>query len=72
MHSLLSEVRTQCEKWEAELSLTDYESLGVKPTSIHKSKNHHKDAVFKLTKGITSEVDGKDEKSRESVASKAN
>ena len=71
LHGLLSEVHTQCEKWEGKLNLTDYKSLGVEPTSIHKSKNHHKDAVFKLAKSITSEVNVKNEESRESVASKA-
>ncbi len=56
LHGLLAEVRTQCEMWEGEFELTEYESLGIKPTSIHKSKTDHKTAVFKLAKGITSSM----------------
>ena len=36
LHGLLAEVRTQCEMWEGEFTLTEYETLGIKPTSIHK------------------------------------
>ena len=53
LHGLLSEVRNQCEYWEGDLDLEAYETLGVKPTSIHKSKTDHKAAVFKLAEGIT-------------------
>jgi len=56
LHGLLAEVRTQCEMWEGEFELTDYETLGIKPTSIHKSKTDHKAAVFKLAQGITSSM----------------
>jgi len=57
LHGLLAEVRTQCEAWEDNVDLTEYESLGIKPTSIHKSKTDHKEAVFELAKGITSSMD---------------
>ncbi|WP_281193294.1 UPF0058 family protein [Halorubrum sp. F4] len=53
LHGLLAEVRKQCEFWDDDLDLDAYEELGVKPTSIHKSKTDHKAAVFKLTEGIT-------------------
>ena len=33
-----------------------YTTLGVQPTSIHKSKTDHKNAVFALADGITSEM----------------
>jgi hypothetical protein len=57
LHGLLSEVREQCASWEDdELDLDDYQSLGVQPTSIHKSKTDHKAAVFELAKGITSSM----------------
>ena len=32
----------------------EYAELGVKPTSIHKSKTDHKAAVFAIADGITS------------------
>ena len=35
------------------MNLGEYESLGVRPTSIHKSKTEHKAAVFALAGGIT-------------------
>ncbi|AFK19476.1 metal-binding protein [Haloferax mediterranei ATCC 33500] len=54
LHGLLAEVHTQIEAWEDEkFSLAEYNELGVRPTSIHKSKTDHKAAVFKLAKGIT-------------------
>ncbi|WP_336021801.1 UPF0058 family protein [Halobellus salinisoli] len=58
LHGLLAEVHTQVEMWEDEdVSLEAYNELGVRPTSIHKSKTDHKAAVFKLVKGITSSLD---------------
>ncbi|MFD1684333.1 UPF0058 family protein [Halobellus litoreus] len=54
LHGLLAEVHTQVEAWEDDdVSLEAYNELGVRPTSIHKSKTDHKAAVFKLVKGIT-------------------
>ncbi|MFB6251800.1 MAG: UPF0058 family protein [Halobellus sp.] len=58
LHGLLAEVHTQVESWEdEEVPLEAYNELGVRPTSIHKSKTDHKAAVFKLVKGITSSMD---------------
>jgi hypothetical protein len=69
LHGLLAEVREQCEAWEGEtFDLEEYRDLGVRPTSIHKSKTDHKQAVFKLVSGITT---GMDEQERERVAPKA-
>lgn len=66
LHGLLAEVREQCEAWEnEEFSIENYENLDVRPTSIHKSKTDHKDAVFKLAKGITA---GMEEPEPERVA----
>jgi hypothetical protein len=54
LHGLLAEVRAQCESWQdEEFDLTEYRTLGVRPTSIHKSKTDHKEAVFRLAEGIT-------------------
>ena len=68
LHGLLAEVRSECEARNEGLDLTEYEELGVKPTSIHRSKTDHKAAVFKLADGITSSVE---ESQRESVAPQA-
>jgi len=69
LHGLLAEVREQCEAWQSEeLDLDEYAELGVRPTSIHKSKTDHKAAVFKLAKGITSSMD---EAEQEPVAPRA-
>ncbi|WP_101297226.1 UPF0058 family protein [Halegenticoccus soli] len=58
LHGLLAEVQKQCEMWDGrELDLTEYEELGVRPTSIHKSKTDHKAAVFELARGITSSME---------------
>lgn len=54
LHGLLAEVSNHFEaRHERDLDLDDYESLGVRPTSIHKSKTDHKEAVFALAAGIT-------------------
>lgn len=53
LHGLLAEVRKQCESWDEDVALGPYEEMGVKPTSIHRSKTDHKAAVFKLAEGIT-------------------
>lgn len=55
LHGLLAQVQSH---YEAETGTVvehdEYESLGVKPTSIHRSKTDHKDAVFAISNGITS------------------
>ncbi len=54
LHGLLAEVSSQCASWsDCDISLEEYEALGVRPTSIHKSKTDHKAAVFALAGGIT-------------------
>ncbi|WP_276272294.1 UPF0058 family protein [Haloarcula litorea] len=57
LHGLLAQVQNH---YEAEKETTvdhdEYEELGVKPTSIHKSKTDHKAAVFAIANGITSEM----------------
>jgi hypothetical protein len=69
LHGLLSEVRTQIEVWDdSELEMSGYESMGVRPTSIHRSKTDHKAAVFEIANGITSAVE---ENETERVAPKA-
>ena len=58
LHGLLAEVHGHYEKATGtELEHDEYEALGVRPTSIHKSKTEHKNAVFKLAKGITESME---------------
>jgi hypothetical protein len=58
LHGLLSEVRAQMEVWEDdELEMSEYESMGVRPTSIHRSKTDHKAAVFEIANGITTAME---------------
>jgi len=55
LHGLLAEVSNQYEAWSGDApDLDEYESLGIRPTSIHKSKTDHKAAVFAMAGGITS------------------
>jgi hypothetical protein len=57
LHGLLAEVRNHYEeRAETEIGHERYTELGVRPTSIHKSKTDHKDAVFALADGITGEM----------------
>jgi len=72
LHGLLAEVRDQCEEWHgAAFDMTEYETLGVRPTSIHRSKTDHKDAVFKLAGGITDGVESEADREAEAVAPSA-
>ena len=70
LHGLLAEVSSHYEaRHETDLPLGEYESLGVRPTSIHKSKTDHKEAVFSLAGGITDAMD--DEAETETVTAAA-
>ena len=53
LHGLLAEVRGAYNEEEV-LDCSEYDSFGVQPTSIHRSKTDHKTAVFKLADGLTS------------------
>lgn len=58
LHGLLAEVSNDVsEHYNTELDLEEYNALGVRPTSIHKSKTDHKAAVFALSRGITGEME---------------
>ena len=62
LHGLLAEVRNHYEQSQAtEVDDERYRELGVRPTSIHKSKTDHKAAVFALADGITSEMEAETE-----------
>lgn len=70
LHGLLAEVSNQCRAWDdCTIDLDDYESLGIRPTSIHKSKTDHKDAVFAIANGITKHMTESEE--TETVAATA-
>jgi hypothetical protein len=70
LHGLLAEVGNYYEEEHStEVNLDDYDSLGVRPTSIHKSKTDHKAAVFAMAKAITSEM--AEAEASEKVAAKA-
>jgi hypothetical protein len=57
LHGLLAQVQNHYEEQTGENVEHDrYTALGVQPTSIHKSKTDHKDAVFALAEGITSQM----------------
>lgn len=57
LHGLLAEVRKHHEaRTGASIEYESYESLDVRPTSIHQSKTDHKTAVFALAKGITADM----------------
>jgi hypothetical protein len=70
LHGLLAEVGNYFEEENStEVDLSEYDSLGVRPTSIHKSKTDHKAAVFAMAKAITSEMT--EAEADEKVAAKA-
>ncbi|WP_254837552.1 UPF0058 family protein [Natronomonas marina] len=58
LHGLLAEVCEHYEQMaECEVEHAKYTELGIRPTSIHKSKTDHKAAVFALADGITEEME---------------
>jgi hypothetical protein len=61
LHGLLAEVCNHYEgRTETTVERERYSTLGVRPTSIHKSKTDHKAAVFALTEGITGSMDSEE------------
>lgn len=57
LHGLLAEVHTHYEQVSGtEITASKYRTMGVQPTSIHKSKTDHKAAVFALADGLTNEM----------------
>jgi hypothetical protein len=61
LHGLLAQVQNHYEQETGDTVEHDrYTTLGVQPTSIHKSKTDHKDAVFALANGITSEMEAEE------------
>ncbi len=66
LHGLLAEVSNHYEQNIGSLDLSEYESFGARPTSIHKSKTEHKEAVFALASGITDDIDAEVEAEAES------
>lgn len=70
LHGLLSEVRAECANTSGmEVDLSEYDGIGVKPTSIHRSKTDHKAAVFALARGLTESLEA--ESSPETIAPSA-
>jgi len=55
-HGLLAEIRKYFEQKGYELDLEEYEDLDMRPTSIHKSKTDHKEAVFALTEALSDPI----------------
>lgn len=70
LHGLLSEVRAECVKTpDMDIDLSEYNELGVQPTSIHRSKTDHKAAVFSLARGLTESLEA--ESTTETIAPSA-
>ncbi len=62
LHGLLAEVCNHYEQIaECNVEHAEYSELGVRPTSIHKSKTDHKAAVFALADGITEGMESETE-----------
>lgn len=69
LHGLLAEVSSHYQEQSGEpLDIDDYDALGIRPTSIHKSKTDHKAAVFALASCLTGDIDAE---ATETVAAKA-
>jgi len=57
LHGLLAQVQNHYDNQVADdIDMSTYDGVGVKPTSIHRSKTDHKEAVFALSKCITEDM----------------
>lgn len=62
IHGLIAEVRAQYEERnDRTLDFSEYERIGVNPTSIHHSKTDHQEAIFALISRITDNMTTKEE-----------
>lgn len=57
LHALLAEVSTDVQENGTDITLDSYESQGVRPSSIHRSKTDHKEAVQALATCLTESMD---------------
>ena len=57
LHALLAEVTNDVETRGTAVDLSEYDSLGVRPSSIHKSKTDHKEAVQAMANCLTTSID---------------
>ncbi|SIR72478.1 hypothetical protein SAMN05421858_3439 [Haladaptatus litoreus] len=58
LHGLLSEVRDRFERQtDSPLDFSNYTNQTTRPTSIHHSKNDHREAVLTLANGLTTEME---------------
>lgn len=69
LHGLLEQVHDRYEEEvNAEIDMSEYEDVGVRSTSIHRSKSAHKEAVFALSQCVTEDMQ---EETSEPVAATA-
>ncbi|MFB6165875.1 MAG: UPF0058 family protein [Haloarculaceae archaeon] len=62
LHGLLAQVEDHYERETGrDVVHEQYTTLGVQPTSIHKSKTEHKEAVFALVRGLTETMESDDD-----------
>jgi hypothetical protein len=61
LHALLAEVSADVQRNDTDVTLDDYEALGVRPSSIHKSKTDHKEAVQALSTCLTDSMQAETE-----------
>ncbi|MFB6143661.1 MAG: UPF0058 family protein [Halorientalis sp.] len=57
LHGLLAQVQNHYEERTGEdVEHDEYAAVNARPTSIHMSKDDHKEAVFALADGLTTEL----------------
>jgi hypothetical protein len=57
LHGLLAQVQDQyAHEVDSDVDMSKYEAVGVKSTSIHRSKTDHKEAVFALSECLTEDM----------------
>lgn len=57
LHGLLAQVANHVEDETGENPIDEYAELGTEPTSIHRSKDDHKEAVMTLLEDITNSIE---------------
>ena len=57
VHALMNEIQSEFDENDVDVDVSDYENLGVKSTSIHKSLDDHEEAVLTLAEDLAESVE---------------
>jgi hypothetical protein len=54
LHMLLAQLKRYCEEKDLDCDFSEYDKLGISPFQVHRSKEDHKEAIFRLVTELAS------------------